>query len=1389
MSDTTQASALSNQWQFWIDRGGTFTDIVAKKPSGELITHKLLSENPERYQDAAVQGLRELLGLKAGESIPADRVEAVKMGTTVATNALLERKGERTLLVVTKGFRDQLRIAYQDRPKLFVRKIELPELLYEDVIEVDERIDAGGGVIKEFDSIKAKTDLLAQFNRGYRSVAICLMHGYRFTQHEQALQRIAMEAGFTQVSVSHEVSPLMKFVSRGDTTVVDAYLSPILRRYVNQVQSALGDVRLQFMQSSGGLTDAHKFQGKDAILSGPAGGIVGAAAVTQLAGFDKMIGFDMGGTSTDVAHFAGEYERAFVTEVAGVRLRAPIMQIHTVAAGGGSICTFDGSKFRVGPESAGANPGPAAYRRGGPLTVTDCNVMVGKLRPELFPSIFGPNGNQPLDVDAVKAKFAALEIEVERATGVRKTSHEIASGFLRIAVENMANAIKHISVQRGYDVTEYTLTCFGGAGGQHACMVADSLGMKRVYIHPFAGVLSAYGMGLADVRTMKQAAVEKQLSDALLDELQPQFAQLGASAKADVSAQGVKDEQIRVVNTVALKYDGTDTTIELPLSLPPLQGEGGGGDGVPKRNASEPHPLPSLPLEGGGTSVSLVTAFEQTYKQRYGFLMPNRALVIEAISSEAIGVTQSSKETPKTIEPRTTSLAPNATIEAFFANGTCNANVYYREALQPGDVIDGPAVIKEPIATTIVEPEWRATVTPLNHLVLERVKEASRSHAIGTTADPVMLEVFNNLFMAIAEQMGVTLANTSYSVNIKERLDFSCAIFDPDANLVANAPHMPVHLGSMGESVKVVLESRRGKMKRGDAFVVNAPYGGGTHIPDVTVVMPVFLPPSPRGGGAGGEGRGFAGFSGLADPTLKQYARELRSAQTDAETKIWNLVRANRWRDLKFKRQHPIEIEGRQFILDFYCHELKLAIELDGGQHNAHEHAARDAMRDRMLRGAGIRVQRFWNHEVFNEWDGVLDQLWLVTETPSPQPSPPGGGSPLFYVAARGHHADIGGITPGSMPPFSKSIEEEGVLLDNVELVREGVFLENELTKILLSGKWPVRNVTQNIADLRAQVASCNKGAEELRKMVTHFGREVTVAYMKHVQDNAEESVRRVIHKLHDGEFGVDLDDGSHIHVKVTIDREKREATVDFTGTSAQRPSNFNAPKPVSRAVVLYVFRTLVDDDIPMNAGCLKPINIVIPEGSMLAPKYPAAVVAGNVEVSQAATNCLYGALGVLAGAYGTMTNFTFGNDTYQYYETISGGSGAGDGFDGTSVVQCHMTNSRLTDPEVLEFRYPVRVDSHTINHGTGGKGKWHGGDGADRRIRFIEPMTAGILANYRKNRPHGCEGGEPGAAARNWVERADGSREEYGHICEVQMNKDDVFVIQTPGGGGFGKA
>jgi 5-oxoprolinase (ATP-hydrolysing) len=1126
--------------------------------------------------------------------------------------------------VITKGFHDALRIAYQNRPKLFTRRIDLPTLLYEEAIEVDERIAAHGEIVTPLDEAKAERDLRAAWARGFRTVAVVLMHGYRFTQHEQRLGALARRIGFTQVSVSHEVSPLMRMVSRGDTTVVDAYLSPILRRYVDQVAEQLPGVRLQFMQSSGGLTDAHLFQGKDAILSGPAGGIVGAVQVSRLAGFEKIIGFDMGGTSTDVTHYAGEYERAFETQVAGVRLRAPMMRIHTVAAGGGSICRFDGARVRVGPESAGANPGPASYRRGGPLTVTDCNVMVGKLHPDLFPKLFGPTGDRPLDAEVVREKFAALAQEVSARLGAQRTVEEVASGFLRIAVDNMANAIKQISVQRGYDVTEYTLTCFGGAGGQHACMVADALGMTRVFIHPLAGVLSAYGMGLADVRALRQKAVEAELSVASLQAATLLFDELAAPARAEIAAQGIAAERIALRRTLHLKYEGTDTTLEID----------------------------DAPAGPGKTDVermaALAATFEREYRTRYGFLMPGRALVIEAAAVEAIGLTQVPDEAPPQFRPREGPLLPLRTLQVYTEGAFHDTPVFDREALLPGDCITGPAILKEQNATTVIEPGWEARLTTRNHLVMERVVAVKREHAIGTHADPVLLEVFNNLFMSIAEQMGVTLQNTSYSVNIKERLDFSCALFDAEGELIANAPHMPVHLGSMGESVQTILVKRAGKMKPGDVFVLNAPYAGGTHLPDVTVVMPVFLhDPVPEG-------------------------------------------------------------EERR---------------------------------------------------------------------------------PAFYVASRGHHADIGGITPGSMPPDSTHVDEEGVLFDNVQLVAEGRFLEDEIRHLLTTARYPARSPDTNLADLRAQVAACAKGALELNKMVAHFGLDMVTAYMTHVQDNAEEAVRRVIHKLHDGAFTVNMDDGSVIRVKVSVDTVKREAVVDFTGTSDQRPTNYNAPSSVAKAVVLYVFRTLVDDEIPMNAGCLKPIRIVIPKGSMLAPTYPAAVVAGNVETSQAATNCLYGALGVMAGAYGTMTNFTFGNDVYQYYETISGGAGAGPDFDGASVVQCHMTNSRLTDPEVLEWRFPVRLEEYKILPGTGGCGRFHGGNGGERRVRFLEPMTAAILANNRTNRPHGMAGGEPGKPGRNWVERTDGTREEFGHVCKVEMNAGDVFVIQTPGGGGYGRA
>jgi 5-oxoprolinase (ATP-hydrolysing) len=982
-----------------------------------------------------------------------------------------------------------------------------------------------------------------------------------------------------------------------------------------------GDVRLQFMQSSGGLTDAHRFQGKDAILSGPAGGVVGAVEVSRLAGFDRIIGFDMGGTSTDVTHYAGEYERAFVTEVAGVRLRAPMMRIHTVAAGGGSICSFDGARFRVGPASAGANPGPASYRRGGPLTVTDCNVMVGKLDPDLFPHVFGADGSAPLDAGIVRERFAALATDVAKATGHVRSAEEIADGFLKIAVANMANAIKHISVERGYDVTEYTLCCFGGAGGQHACLVADALGITRVLLHPFAGVLSAYGMGLADVRALRQRAVEARLSVAALADVEPMLAELESAARGEVVAQGIAEERIVAQRTLHLKYEGTDTTLEIAAE-------------------SDLDPI--------------VADFERRYRQQYGFLMPGKPLVVEAVGVEAVGRTHAATDVVTQFAPRAGVPAPVKVNRIYTGGERLDAPVYERAGLRPDDAIAGPAVISEDNATTVVEPGWRATFTARGDLVLERVLAARRAHAIGTTADPVLLEVFNNLFMAIAEQMGVTLANTAYSVNIKERLDFSCALFDAEGNLIANAPHMPVHLGSMGESVRTVIARRAGTMRDGDVFVLNAPYNGGTHLPDVTVIAPVFLP-----GNVGSE---------------TTFSKTEKSSLT-----------------------------------------------------------------------------------------------------------------PLFYVASRGHHADIGGITPGSMPPDSTHVDEEGVLLDNVQLVAAGRFREDEMRAILTGGRYPCRNVEQNLADLRAQVAACAKGAHELRRMVEHFGLAVVRAYMQHVQDNAEEAVRRVLDVLKDGRFEYEMDSGAKIAVAIAIDKAKREARIDFTGTSPQQPTNFNAPSAVCKAAVLYVFRTLVDDEIPMNAGCLKPLSIVIPEGSMLAPRYPAAVVAGNVETSQAITDTLYGALGVLAAAQGTMNNFTFGNDRYQYYETISGGSGAGPDFDGTSVVQTHMTNSRLTDPEVLEWRFPVRLESYAIRRGSGGAGRHRGGDGSERRVRFLEPMTAVMLANRRRIPPFGLAGGGPGAAGHNWVERADGTREAFGATCAVAMNAGDVFVVQTPGGGGFG--
>jgi 5-oxoprolinase (ATP-hydrolysing) len=1194
----------SKLWQFWIDRGGTFTDVVGKRPDGSLVTHKLLSENPEQYRDAAVAGIRHLLGLKPGEPVIPEQVACVKMGTTVATNALLERKGEPTLLVTTRGFRDALRIAYQNRPRIFDRNIQLPELLYSAVVEAQERVGAHGDVLQPLDEALLKQDLSEQYKRGLRSVAIVFMHGYRYIEHELAAKRIALEVGFTQVSTSHETSPMMKFVSRGDTTVVDAYLSPILRRYVEQVAGEMPGVKLFFMQSSGGLTDAHAFAGKDAILSGPAGGIVGMARTAAIAGIEKVIGFDMGGTSTDVSHYAGQFEREFETQVAGVRMRAPMMSIHTVAAGGGSLLTFDGSRFRVGPQSAGANPGPASYRRGGPLAVTDANVMLGKIQPHYFPRVFGPGADEALSREAVKQKFDELARQTARP------AEEVAEGFINIAVQQMANAIKKISVARGYDVTRYTLQCFGGAGGQHACLVADALGMTRVFVHPLAGVLSAYGMGLADQAVIREQAVEAPLSLASLPGMVAQLVALSALAQDELVRQQVSSGAIAVHRRVHVRYEGSDAALVVPYP--------------------EVAALADV--------LGLIEAgFEAAYRQRYSFLMQGKALMVEAVSVEAVVAGDAPAEPRHAVHPAR-DVPRRETVRMFTEGQWLDAALVVREDLRPGDVIAGPAIIAEKNATTVVEPGWEAELTAFDHLALVRRTERAIRFAVGTTVDPVLLEVFNNLFMNIAEQMGLQLQNTAYSVNIKERLDFSCALFDAAGNLIANAPHMPVHLGSMGESIKTVVRENAATMQPGDVYVLNDPYHGGTHLPDITVITPVYL-----------------------------------------------------------------------------------------------------------------------------------------------------GGQATFYVGSRGHHADVGGITPGSMPPFSTRIEEEGVQINNFKLVDRGVLREAEMVALLQSGEYPSRNPQQNMADLKAQIAANEKGVQELRKMVAHFGLPVVQAYMRHVQDNAEESVRRVITRLKDGAFTLPLDNGAQIQVAIRVNTDERSAVIDFAGTSPQQPNNFNAPTAVCMAAVLYVFRSLVDDDIPLNAGCLKPLQVIIPAGSMLNPNPPASVVAGNVETSSCITNALYGALGVMAASQCTMNNFTFGNARYQYYETISGGSGAGDGFNGTSVVQTHMTNSRLTDPEVFEFRFPVRLESYEIRQGSGGAGKWQGGNGGVRRVKFLEPMTASILSNGRVHGAFGMAGGQAGQVGLNRVWRADGQTEELGHIGQAEMLPGDIFEISTPGGGGFG--
>jgi 5-oxoprolinase (ATP-hydrolysing) len=1193
-------------WHFWIDRGGTFTDIVAREPFGEIRSLKLLSFDPARYEDAAAEGIRRLL-----ESVPPDErcVAGVRMGTTVATNALLERRGEPTVLVITAGLKDAIRIGTQQRPDLFALDIRLPEMLYADVIEAFERVGANGEIVLPLDAPQLERDLTRVRERGLASVAIVFMHGYRFAEHERQAGEIARRLGFTQVSLSHEASPLPRLVARGDTTLVDAYLTPVLDRHVAALRRGLGDSLgsppLLFMQSHGGLARPEFFRGKDSVLSGPAGGVVGMAATARAAGFARVIGFDMGGTSTDVSLYAGELERTASDRIAGVRIAAPMLRIHTVAAGGGSIVDFASGRLQVGPASAGALPGPACYRNGGPLTVTDANVLLGRIQADFFPHSFGPDGRQPIDADVVRRRFEGLAERVTAATRVPHDAERVASGCLRIAVERMANAIKNISIERGRDPADFVLASFGGAGGQHACQVADALGIDTVFMHSLAGVLSAYGMGLADLRSLRQRSIERPLDEAAA-ELRAHAARLEAALAGELEAQGVVPAHLSIRRRLGLKVEGADTVLAVAWK----------------------------PVDSVGETQA---AFAESHARHFGFA-PSGAILVEWLEVEAIGETE--KPVERHVPESAGAAEPVARQRIWFDGDPLDTPVYRREALGAGAVVAGPALIVEPHATVVVERGWRACIDACGHLVLTRAVKRAATQRVGTDADPVMLEVFNNLFMHIAEEMGLVLESTAHSVNIKERLDFSCAIFDAGGELVANAPHVPVHLGSMGDSVASVLAAFGNVMRPGDAYVLNAPYGGGTHLPDVTVVTPVF----------GTDGR-------------------------------------------------------------------------------------------------------------------RLD----------------------FIVASRAHHADIGGTTPGSMPPGSRRIDEEGVLIECRRLVVNGRFLADEMRALLTDGPFPARSPEQNLADLAAQIAANRKGAAELEALVARYGLEVVRAYMAHVKRNAEESVREAIELLADGRFTTELDGGEKIAVAVRVDRDRREARIDFAGSSGPSPTNFNAPTAIAKAAVLYVFRTLVRRNIPLNAGCLRPLSLELPAGSLLSPEYPAAVVAGNVETSQCIADALLAALGAAASSQGTMNNFTFGDGRHQYYETLCGGAGAGPGFDGASAVHTHMTNSRLTDPEVLEARFPIRVRRFEIRRGSGGAGRWRGGDGILRELEFLAPLHAAVLSNRRRVPPFGLAGGGDGLLGRNTVIRVSGAVETLGATAEVELSRGDRFVIETPGGGGYG--
>ncbi len=1163
---------LADGWRFWIDRGGTFTDAVAARPDGRLETLKLPSVSAA-YGDAAIEAMRRLLGVEPDEVFPAERVRHVKVGTTVATNALLERGGAKTLLVVTAGFADALLIGDQSRPDLFALDIVRPAPLYAEVTEADERLDAQGRVVRPLDEAKLLQDLQAARARGLTSCAIAFLHADLNARHEARAYELARQAGFEAV-IGSEVSPLPRFIPRAQTAVADAYLSPPVRAYAQRLAQGLGSTPLLFMTSNGGLASAGAFRGRDAVLSGPAGGVVGVARVAEAAGAKAALGFDMGGTSTDVCRYAGALERRETACVAGVAFRAPMLDVETVASGGGSILTFDGLRARVGPKSAGAEPGPAAYGRGGPATVTDANLVLGRMDPRAFPTVFGPTGEAPLDPGAARARLA----ELAAAMGTADIG-AAAQGFIDIAVEQMAGAISKVSTARGFDPRDHALVAFGGAAGQVACAVADALQIDEVLCPRYASVLSAWGIGQAGVTAVRQAGLEKPLDEAGLEAARQLCAGLEVEARRGLGP-GETSWRLKV------RYAEADTALETPF----------------------------------GALGEVRAAFEAAHQRLFGFLEPGATPIIAAVEVET-SENASSPSPPPSSRKR---------LAEVLTEGEG------RDDLEAP--VDGPRLIVRRDTQIWVAPGWRAEPDAEGLIRLRRLAPRPAPASGGETADPITLELFNRRFMGIAEAMGAALERTARSVNIKERLDFSCALFDAGGGLVANAPHMPVHLGSMGASVRAVA-ARHADLAPGDAFALNNPYAGGTHLPDITVVMPVFTSAS----------------------------------------------------------------------------------------------------------------------------------------------------APAFFVAARGHHADVGGMAPGSMPAFSRRIEDEGVLLDALPILRGGVFLEDDVRQALAVGPHPARAPERNLGDLKAQLAACRAGAQAVLALIEAHGEAQVARYMAFVQANAEALVRRAVGALQDGRARLPIDGGGHIVVEVRVDHEAGSAVLDFTASADQVETNFNAPASIVDAAALYVFRTLVNDDIPLNAGCLKPLDVRVRPGSMLDPAAPAAVVAGNVETSQHVVDALYEALGVLAGSQGTMNNLTFGDETAQYYETICGGAGASGSAAGASAVHTHMTNSRLTDPEILERRFPVRLETFAVRAGSGGAGAQPGGEGAVRRLRFLAPMQVSLLSSHRRGSPRGLGGGGDGAPGTQRILRADGSVQELDGCFSLYVSAGDAIEIQTPGGGGFG--